>query len=110
MNEKETLLTTKRSFSDCCCNNRTFSLWCSKCKCFESVHLRCTDLKRISKISTLPLPGNISADAHALVLPSLPLSHTLYVSVYLELSQHNAAMLNIIETVRVSVIRACALC
>ena len=36
-------------------------------KRFVNAHLHCivSNLKRISKISTLPRPGNISADVHA---------------------------------------------
>ena len=44
-----------------------FSLWCRKGKAFVNVHLHCIvgNMKRISKMSTLFLPGKISADAHS---------------------------------------------
>jgi len=66
MSEKEALLPTKRIFWDCCRNVGRFLGGVGRVKRFVNVFLHCivSHLKRISKMSTLPHPGKIYADAH----------------------------------------------
>jgi len=66
MNEKDAMLPTKRNFFVAVTYG--ISMWSrkGKVKRFVNFYLQCTvsNLKWISKMSTLPPPGKISADGH----------------------------------------------
>ena len=55
MSEKEALLPTNRIFGDCCRNTGHFLCGVERIKRFVNVHVHCvvSNLKRISKMSTL---------------------------------------------------------
>jgi len=64
-------------FCDCCRNMGLFRCGEERENVFVNVHLHCTasNLKRIRKMSTLPFPGKISADAHG---PGQPVAREMH--------------------------------